>query len=177
MINSTSKIENSDFFNKSVFTNADRNNDKNISLFFAKSDLAFGIKNDPPNKTIPPSRIDVFKSDNDTIRQIPETDTLRFFSDPKDMIVVEFYPKGVPHYVKSFYDNVMTKKTEYTSDGIAVAVDEYKDGVLIRHTENYPATGEIWTIEEYGKKGNVLRNYEYTPDGELLEYKAFPSEE
>lgn len=153
------------------------NTSTNVALFANNTTPPVGDSLAFSQKTIPPVTHTPHHIDNDTIPRVPEPDTLRFFKDPKDMVVIEFYSSGKPHYVKNFYDNVITKKTEYTSDGIIVTEDEYINGILRKHTDNYPGTGEPWIIEEYNEKGEKVRLYEYAPFYQLIDYKAFPVEE
>ena len=126
--------------------------------------------------TNPERRITPVKKNSITNPAKPETDTLRIFKDPKDMVVIEFYLNGKPHYVRNFYNDTITKEREYAGDGSIIAIDEYIDGVLRKHTDNYPGSEDIWSIEEYNEKGKLLRYYEYAPFGRLIDYKAFPVE-
>ena len=177
MIYGTSIMEDSNYFYKDFYTGIAPKVSKNISLFIEDNNSDCGKEGGQPNKTIPPMKIRPFPAPNSATPPIIETDTLRPFNNPRAGVVVKFYSSGTPHYVQDFYDGVLIKQTEYTSDGIEITLDEYVDGVLRKHTENYPSTGEKWIIEEYTKKGEPLRYYEYKPNGQQCDYKEFPVEE
>ncbi len=175
MIHTDNRIENGKYYS----TNNDKTlskQSKKILLFEESSTMPVGDEVVLSGEKVFQKTITPAPDGNDTIPPVPMTDTLRFFKDPKDMVVVEFYPSGKPHYVKDFYDNVITKQTEYAGDGTPVAIDEYIGGKLRRHTENYLGSGEPWTIEEYSENGNLIRFYEYAPFGRLIDYQAFPDE-
>ena len=126
--------------------------------------------------TIPPIKMTPFPAGSGEMITNRETDTLRLYNNPRTIMVTEYYSNGKPHYVKDFYDGVLIKQTECMGDGTIITVDEYIDGKLRRHTDNYPGSGEPCGIEEYNEKGKLIRYYEYAPSKVLIDYKEFPDE-
>lgn len=176
MINDISHIESSNNFNKNLFMNT-KPNFNDISSFCKDNQSPYTKENIPPHRTEFPAKIGLFSPSSDTISPIFDVEVLQISKDPDKTVDFVFYPSGALHYVKYSYNGVITKQIEYTSNGIVITIDEYTDGVLMRHTDNYPATGKPWVIEEYSEKGEILRYYKYKPDGKLYEYQAFPVEE
>lgn len=176
MINPVLKTENSNNFNKSIFRNTAQNSN-NISLFYNNSQSPCENTDIPPHKMTTPVKVSLYSPSGDTIFPVPETDAPLKYNDPAATVDIEFYSSGKPHYIRDYYNGVITRQIEYMGDGTVVTVDEYIDGVLRKHTENYPGSGEKWIVQEYNEKGKLIRSYEYKPNGEPCGYIEFPEEE